>query len=572
MSYDTIIRNGLIVDGISSVTYHADVAILDGRIAAVGSFPGRGRQELDADGCIVTPGFVDIHTHYDGQAIWSEFLTPSSRHGVTTVVTGNCGVGFAPCRQGDHDLLVNAMEGVEDIPEVVMTAGLSWEWETFPEFLNELARRRHDIDIACYFPHSPLRVYAMGVRGADRETATDDDIDRMASLLAEAMEAGALGFSTSRTQLHRRGDGEHIPSFDADEPELQGIISGMARRGIVQVVTNYNDAQTDEDRYNEISLLARISRNGRVPVTFSCTQQNANPTAFDKALRLVDAASRDPAVSIHPQFAPRPIGVYVSHDLSANPFTAHPTYRHLAKRPRQELMAELRKPEVKERILKEPPDTDVLPLVLAIRQFSRLYPLTSPPNYEPTAEQSVAGQAAARGMSAQELAYDLLLADDGHAMLYVALANYGYGNLDHLVEMFTRSDTVIGLGDGGAHYGMICDASYPTFVLTHWVKERPALRIEMCDAVRMLTSVPADMVGLRDRGRIAVGQKADINVIDYSQLRLNQPEVVHDLPGNGKRIQQTAEGYLCTMVSGQIIVEDGHPTGELPGRLVRGAR
>jgi N-acyl-D-amino-acid deacylase len=572
MPYDTIIRNGLVVDGISSAGYRADVGILGGIIVAIGSLPERGREEIDANGCIVTPGFVDIHTHYDGQAIWSEFLTPSSRHGVTTVVTGNCGVGFAPCRQRDHDLLVDAMEGVEDIPEIVMTTGLSWEWETFSDYLNALAGRRHDIDIACYLPHSPLRVYAMGARGVDREAATRDDIDRMASLLAEAMDAGALGFSTSRTQLHRRGDGDYLPSFLAAEAELQGIISGMDGRGIVQVVTSYNDAKTDEDRHDEISLLARISREGRVPVTFSCTQQNTNPTAFDEALRWVDSVNGDPDVSIRPQFAPRPIGVYVGHDLSSNPFTAHPTYRRLVQRPRAELIAELSRPDIKERITKESPDTDVAPLVLAIRQFSRLYSIINPPNYEPTDDQSIGVRAATLGMSAEELAYDLLLADDGHAMLYVALANYGYGNLDHLAQMFSRSDSVIGLGDGGAHYGMICDASYPTFVLTHWVRERSAQRVGLCDAVRVLAADPADLVGLGDRGRIAVGRKADINVIDHAALRLNYPEVVHDLPGNGKRIQQTAKGYRYTMVSGQIILRDDRPTGKLPGELVRGTR
>ena len=570
--HDLVIRNGLIVDGGGGEPYTADVAISGGRITSVDKVDGTGDKEIDASGCVVCPGFVDIHTHYDGQAIWSEHLAPTSLHGVTTAVMGNCGVGFAPCRPGDHQLLVNAMEGVEDIPEVVMTTGLSWDWETFSEYLDALESRRHDIDIAAYVPHSPLRVYAMGQRGANRETATPDDNLQMAVLARSAIKAGAVGFSTSRTVVHRRGDGQHIPSYQAEEAELQAIAGALGGRGIVQLVTNLNEGESEEDWRVEVDLMERLSRSSGLPVTFTLNQINQAPESFNKVLEWVDEANSRPGVRLRPQFSPRPIGVYIGFSLSANPFSACPAYRALEALPLEERIVELRKPEVRERIISEPPSSEVLPIVLMARQFDKIFPLSDPPNYEPAPETSVAVMAARQGKATTELIYELLLENDGKAMLYIALSNFAHGDLNHVAGMFRRSDTLVGLADGGAHYGMVCDASYTTFILTHWTRQRSSGRISLAEAVRRLTSEPAEALGFGDRGLLAADRKADLNVLDYDNLRLAHPEVVYDLPGGGKRINQAARGYRYTIVSGVPVVENDQYTGSFPGRLVRGTR
>jgi N-acyl-D-aspartate/D-glutamate deacylase len=568
--HDLVVRHGLIVDGTGREPVPGDIAVDGGLISAVGTVADDGATEVDAAGCVVTPGFVDIHTHYDGQSIWSGHLAPSSMHGVTTAVMGNCGVGFAPCRPADHALLVNAMEGVEDIPEVVMTEGLQWDWETFPDYLDAVAGRPHDIDVATFLPHSPLRVYAMGARGAAGEPATAQDVARMADLAREAAAAGAIGFATSRTEIHRRGDGEHIPSFNSGEAELTAIAAAFGGRGIVQLVTNLVHEDTERDKREEIAVLERISARAGVTVTFTINQQNSKPEMFPKIMDWVDEANTRPGVSIHPQFAPRPIGVHVGLDLSANPFSACPSYRAIAGLPLPERVARLRDPRTRDAIIHEDPTGDVLPIVRTARQFDKTYLVTEPPTYEPGAGLSVAAIARQRGVSTEELAYDLLLENDGHAMLYVALSNYGYGNLDHLVPMFQRQDSVVGLGDGGAHYGMICDGSYPTFLLTHWTRQRDKDRLPLAEAVRALTSVPADLAGLRDRGRLAPGHKADLNVIDYDGLRLHAPKVAYDLPAGGRRLTQAPAGYRYTFVSGHKILQDDAFTGQLPGQLVRG--
>jgi N-acyl-D-amino-acid deacylase len=568
--HDLVVRHGLIVDGTGREPVPGDIAVDGGFISAVGRVADGGATEINAAGCVVTPGFVDIHTHYDGQSIWSEHLAPSSMHGVTTAVMGNCGVGFAPCRPADHALLVNAMEGVEDIPEVVMTEGLQWDWETFPDYLDAVAGRPHDIDVATFLPHSPLRVYAMGARGAAGQPATAQDVARMADLAREAAAAGALGFATSRTEIHRRGDGEHIPSFNSGEAELTAIAAEFGGRGIVQLVTNLVHEDTERDKRAEIAVLERISARAGVTVTFTLNQQNSRPEMFPKIMDWVDEANTRPGVCIHPQFAPRPIGVHVGLDLSANPFSACPSYRAIAGLPLPERVARLRDSRTRDAIIHEAPTGDVLPIVLSARQFDKTYLVTEPPTYEPEAGLSVAAIARQRGVSTAELAYDLLLEDDGHAMLYVALSNYGYGNLDHLVPMFQRQDAVVGLGDGGAHYGMICDGSYPTFLLTHWTRQREKDRLPLAEAVRALTSVPADLAGLRDRGRLAPGHKADLNVIDYDRLQLHAPKVAYDLPAGGRRLTQAPAGYRYTFVGGQKILQDDAFTGQLPGQLVRG--
>ncbi len=569
MTYDLVIRNGTIVDGLGGEPYTGDVAVSDGAIVAVGTAAGSGDREIDATGLLVTPGFVDLHTHYDGQAIWSDRLNPSSAHGVTTAVMGNCGVGFAPCRPEDHETLVDVMAGVEDIPGVVMVDGLPWTWETFPEFLDALDARHRDIDVAAFLPHSPLRVYVMGERGVNREPATAEDLALMRKLAAEAVEVGALGFASSRLTIHKTESGQPIPSFDAAQAEIEAIARGVddAGGGLIQFVpdlfaTDYEQAlQSVFDAATEVGL----------PVTFTLAIGNAGPPLHLDALRMVEKANQNGG-EITAQIFPRPIGLVLGLGLSGHPFVLYPSYRELAHLPLTERVAEMRKPEVRERILNDTPAGDGHPLMFAAQAFEWMFPLEDPPNYEPDRSDSIAERARARGVSPLEEAYDRVLEDDGQAMLMVTLANFRDGSLDTVAELIRRDDVVLGLGDGGAHYGMICDASFPTYMLTHWVRDRAEGRLSLAETVRELTSVPARVGGLEDRGRIAVGFKADLNVIDAQGLRLHRPIVVHDLPAGGRRLDQSAEGYVATIVSGEIIAENGVPTDARPGRLVRGRR
>ena len=565
-SFECVIRGGTVVDGTGQEPFVADIAIKNGRIVEVGRVEALGEQEIDAAGRLVTPGFVDIHTHYDGQAIWSPRMTPSSSHGVTTVVMGNCGVGFAPCRREDHDLLINVMEGVEDIPGAVMAEGLAWDWETFPQYLDALDDRPRDIDTAAYLPHSPLRVYAMGQRGANREPATDDDLARMRDLTREAIEAGALGFASSRLIIHRTADGAAIPSYDASEVELEAIADGLkdAGRGIIQMVMNIAP-----DRWTgAVALLRRLSERSGRAVTFTLGSGNTGAEEWRHALNLVEDANCNGA-SITAQVFPRPIGLVQGHALSVNPFCKCESYKALATLPFEEKIRELRKPEVRARLIAEPAAEGTM-LAMLGRNYDWMFPLSDPPNYEPSPETSVGATARRLGLTPEEVVYDMLLQDDGKAMVYVALGNFYNASLDSVREMLLHKDTVLGLGDGGAHYGMICDASYPTFVLQHWTRDREEGRLPLAWAIKALANDPARAVGLNDRGRIAPGYKADINIIDYDRLRLHAPTVVFDLPGGGRRLDQIADGYELTMVSGKIINRGGEPTGELPGKLVRG--
>jgi N-acyl-D-aspartate/D-glutamate deacylase len=572
-SYDLVIRNGLIVDGTGSEPYTGDVAINGGKIAAVGRVDGTGKKEIEARGRLVTPGFVDVHTHYDGQSIWSEHLNPSSAHGVTTVVFGNCGVGFAPCRPQSRDLLIKAMEGVEDIPGVVMTEGLTWEWETFPEFLDALERRRHDIDFAAYVPHSALRVYVMGERGANRDPATDEDIARMVQLTGEAMKAGAVGFATSRIKFHRRIDGELLPTYKAAERELHAIAKEVGRYGgIFQVVPELTESDNEDEAKLNFEILRKISREGKVPVTFSLGQANEAPDRFPRILDWVAKANEEPGVQIRPQIFPRPVGVILSLNSSANPFMGCPTYKKLASLPLAQRIAELKKPEVRKAIINEESEEALLPLMRMSRKFEVMYPMGETPNYEPDPSTSIVETARRKGVSPDEVAYDILMERDGRGMILVAIANYTQGSLEYLRDIMLQKAVVIGLGDGGAHYGLICDGSYPTFMLSHWGRDRAKGRLPLSELVRTLTSVPAGLVGFKDRGRLAVGLKADINVIDLERLRLHQPTIQADLPAGGRRLDQTASGYQCTIVNGKIIQNDGVRTGELPGRLVRAGK
>ena len=570
MAYDLIIRNGTIVDGLGSESYVGDIAVSEGVIAAVGAVDGSGTREIDATGLLVTPGFIDLHTHYDGQAIWSDRMTPSSAHGVTTAVMGNCGVGFAPCRTEDHEVLVDVMAGVEDIPGVVMVDGLPWNWETFPQYLDALEARHRDIDVAAYLPHSPLRVYVMGQRGADREPATAEDLERMRALAKEAIEVGALGFASSRFSFHKTASGELIPSYDAAQAEIAAIADGVKAGGggLIQFVPDiaaggYADV---------LQQVFETAQDAGLPVTFTLATGNVGDPIWPDAITMIEkynsAGTADTAITA--QMFPRPIVLVIGLELTGNPFVFYPSYREIAELPLEERVAEMRKPEVRARILADKPAGDGHPLLYLAQAWNWIFPLTDEPDYEPDASTSIAARAAARGVTPMEEAYDRLLDEDGHAMLLVAMANFENNSLDTVGELIRRDDVVLGLGDGGAHYGMICDASYPTFLLAHWARDRKARRLSIPDAVRMMTSVPAKVAGLADRGRIAVGFKADLNVIDHAALRLHKPVITHDLPAGGRRLDQTADGYVATVVSGEVIAENGVPTDARPGKLVRG--
>ncbi len=578
MAYELIIRNGTIVDGLGGDPFVGDVAVTEGVIAAVGTVPGGAvgedaagaDREIDATGLLVTPGFVDLHTHYDGQAIWSERMTPSSAHGVTTAVMGNCGVGFAPCRAEDHDILVDVMAGVEDIPGVVMVDGLPWDWETFPEYMNALESRRRDIDVAAYLPHSPLRVYVMGQRGAEREPATPEDLGRMKELAKEAIEIGAIGFASSRFSFHKTGGGDLIPTFGAAQAELDAIASGVREGGggLIQFVPDIAAG----GYANVLQQVFDAAQDNGLPVTFTLATGNSGDPIWPDAITLIEKYNSvaEDGASITAQMFPRPIGLVIGLELTGNPFVFYPSYQEIADLPLAERVAEMRKPEVRARILADKPADGGHPLLYLAQAWNWIFPLTDEPNYEPDKSTSIAARAAARGVTPMEEAYDRLLDDEGHAMLLVAMANFEGNSLDTVGELIRRDDVVLGLGDGGAHYGMICDASYPTFLLAHWARDRETHRLSVAEAIRMITSVPARVAGLADRGRIAVGYKADLNVIDHAALKLHKPVITHDLPAGGRRLDQTADGYIATLVSGEIIAENGAPTPARPGKLVRG--
>ena len=570
MTYDLIIRNGTIVDGLGGEPYVSDVAVQDGVIAAVGHVNGSGAtREIDATGLLVTPGFVDLHTHYDGQSIWSERLTPSSAHGVTTVVMGNCGVGFAPCRKEDHDVLVDVMAGVEDIPGVVMTDGLPWSWETFPQYMDALEAGKRDIDVAAYLPHSPLRVYVMGQRGADREPATAEDLAKMRALAKEAIEIGALGFASSRLTIHKTESGSPIPSYDAAREEIEEIARGVvdAGGGLLQFVPDI-----PAGGYQPVlQTVFDVAEDVGLPVTFTLVVANSGDPTWPDAITMVEKANKNAGggVRFTAQLLPRPIGLIIGLQLSANPFVLYPSYREIAHLPLAERVAEMRKPEVRARILADKPGVGH-PILYVAQMWDWIFALGDNPNYEPNPSDSIGARARAKGVNPMEEAYDRLLDDDGRAMLLVATSNLEKNSLDTVGELLHRDDVVLGLGDGGAHYGMICDASYSTYFLAHWARDRASGRFTVSQAVRELTSVPARVAGLGDRGRIAVGYKADLNVIDHAALRLHKPVISYDLPAGGRRLDQTADGYVATVVSGEVIAANGVPTQARPGKLVRG--
>lgn len=570
MEYDLVIRNGTIIDGTGRPAYRGDVAILDGWIVGVGRVVRGGRREIDAAGLLVTPGFTDIHTHYDGQLIWSSSLIPSSGHGVTTVITGNCGIGFAPCKPSDRESLIKLMEGVEDIPEAVASAGLTWDWETFPEFLNAIERRPHDIDVGCFLPHSPLRVYAMGQRGIQREQANTEELKRLKALTGEAIEAGALGVGTSRLAVHRSSSGDLIPSYGAMEQELHAIADAMKERGsgVFQMVSMVNRASLEV----EFALMTEIARRSQRPVTYTQAQTADDPEMWRDVLDMLTKANEQ-GLGVKAQLFPRPIGLIIGLTASIHPFSLVPSWRDIAGLPLSDKVMRMRNPDVRRRLLNETQEQPNNPLFGMARAPDMTFRLARVnPNYEPPPQDSVAFLASVAGVSAEEYLYDCLLEDDGKSLLLVALGNYAQYNLDFVRSMLSDANVVVGLGDGGAHYGMICDASFPTFMLTHWARDRASERISIEQAVRILARKPAEVVGLNDRGVIGSGYRAHLNVIDLDRLTLYGPEIIHDLPGGGRRLHQSATGYVATVVNGVVIRQDDRSTGNLPGRLIRGAQ
>jgi N-acyl-D-aspartate/D-glutamate deacylase len=559
-----VIRGGTVVDGSGGEMFEADVAIADGRITEIGKVAANRAEEIDAKGRLVMPGFVDVHTHYDAQATWANHLTPSSCNGVTTILMGNCGVGFAPVRPDQHAMLISLMEGVEDIPEVVLSEGLPWTWESFPDYLDMLGRRQFDVDIATQVPHAPLRVFVMGQRGADREPATAEDRAQMAALAADGIRAGAFGFSTSRLLQHRTATNEPIPSYGAAEEELAEIADAVASvgRGWLQVVGDFGEAQEAE-----FGLLRRlVERSGR-PLTLTLLQRNAFPDEWHQLLDRIDAANAE-GHRITGQIRGRPTSTLLGFEVSENPFLGCPSWQELAGLKIDARVKVLRDPALRARLIAEPGGTPEQHQRL--REWDRIFPLGDPPQYEPEPEQSIAAEARRRGIEPAALAYDLMLENDGRGLLYHPMTNYTSGSMSAVYEMMRRPNTLIGLGDGGAHVGIMCDATDLTHALTHWTRDRiRGDRLPVEDIVHRLTSANAEAIGLTDRGRIALGLKADINIVDYDRLQLQVPEVLYDLPAGGKRLLQRSVGYDATIISGTPVWRNGEATGALPGRLLR---
>jgi N-acyl-D-aspartate/D-glutamate deacylase len=565
MAHDLVIRGGHVADGLGADPVEADVAVDGGTIVAVGRVADRGREEMDASGLLVTPGFVDIHTHYDGQATWDASLAPSSWHGVTTVVMGNCGVGFAPVRPDAHDRLISLMEGVEDIPGAVLNEGIDWTWQSFGGYLDSLEARPHDIDFCAQLPHGALRLFVMGERAARLEEATEEDALAMRSLATEAMRAGAIGFTTSRTLNHRTATGDPTPSLKASSTELESIAMGVADagHGVIELISDFHP-----DPEGEFAMIRRLVERTGCPLSVSLAQSHQRPEAWRDLLAQIEQAAAD-GLPIKGQVAPRPIGLMFGLQGSVHPFMLYPAYREIAGKPLDEQVRALRDPAFRARLLEESrPARKGRPM----SDWSRMYPLGAVPDYEPPPETSVQAMADVRGMNPEELALDLLTANEGRDFLFVPFTNYADGDLEACREMLTHPDTVFGLGDGGAHVGIIADASFPTWFLSHWARDRSHGKLPVGWVIEQLTSRTARTVGLRDRGIVAEGMKADLNVIDFDRLACEPPAMAYDLPSGGKRLLQRARGYSATIVSGEVIYRDGEATGALPGRLVRGGR
>ncbi|MBL8558296.1 MAG: amidohydrolase family protein [Hyphomonadaceae bacterium] len=564
--YDLVVRGGTVADGTGGALVDADVAVKDGRIAAVGAGLKAGAEEIDARGLVVTPGFVDVHTHYDGQAVWDDRLQPSTQHGATTVVMGNCGVGFAPCRPSDHDALISLMEGVEDIPGAVMAEGLDWTWETFPQYLDAIAKRPRDADFAAFVPHGPVRVYAMGERAIAREAATDDDIALMRRLVEDGLRAGAVGFSTSRTLAHRTAAGEFTPTYRAAHHELRGVGAALkvSPGAAFQMITDWDDLDA------EFAALTDIVRDGGGKGTFTLLQNDATPSLWRDVVSHLEAANAAGA-DITAQAIARPIGVLMGLDASMHTFRFRPTYKAIAHLPLKDKVARLRDPEVKRAILSETDEDAHIFIKFLGARLDRFFALgASEPEYMPNLEACISARAQRAERDPFEFLYDVLLEEEGRALIYVPLTNFTDPTGGVIKEMLFHPQTVPALGDGGAHVGTICDASVSTFLLTEWVRKRKEMTLE--HAVHRLTQKPARMFRFNDRGVIAQGMKADLNVIDLDALAIEPPRMSYDLPAGGKRLLQASRGYRATVLSGQITYRDGVATNRLPGKLLRGAQ
>jgi N-acyl-D-amino-acid deacylase len=575
--YDLIIRNGTIVDGTGADARRGDVAVKDGKVVAVGAdLEGEAAETVDADGKLVTPGFVDIHTHYDGQATWDDVLDPSAGHGVTTVVAGNCGVGFAPVHPGKEQWLIQLMEGVEDIPGTALAEGMTWNWESFPEYLDVLDSRKYAIDIGTQVPHGAVRGYVMGERGAKNEPATAEDIAQMAAIVKEGIEAGGLGFSTSRTLAHKAMDGEPVPGTFAAEDELFGIgrVLGEVGRGVFELAPAAIDGMDSADPFNEIDWMRRLGGEIGRPVSFALLQLDPAPELWrqlmDLSLEAIDAGA-----NLRPQVASRPFGLLTGLQTN-HVFGKRPTFMGLSHLPLDELVVALKDPATKQAILSEadaPPDPNVLfdgiGMFLGM-MIDKTYVMGEPPDYEPTHETSIAGIAEATGRDKYELLYDRMLDNDGQSFLMLPLFNYSHGDHEAIREQLLHPSAVLGLGDGGAHCGMICDASLPTYSLTHWARDRSrGQQLPLEWLIQKQTKDTAELYGMTDRGTLEPGMRADLNVIDHQALTLHSPRLVRDLPAGGRRLIQEADGYALTAVNGVVTRRDGVDTGARPGRLVR---
>jgi len=565
-SFDLVIRGGTVVDGTGAPKRRADVGVRDGLIVAVDPDLPPGREELDATGKLVTPGFVDVHTHYDAQVTWDPEVSPSSWHGVTTVVMGNCGVGFAPAAPDKRKWLIGLMEGVEDIPGSAMTEGMVWEWESFPEYLDAIDRRPRAIDICAQVPHGALRAYVMGRRGAKHEAATAEDLAAMATIVREGVEAGALGFSTSRTPIHKGIDGEYVPGTFAEEREnfalAKAVVDGGG--GMFQMTGNHVDMA------EEYPWMHRLAAETGCAVSFNLLQTDQKPDLWKQMLELLDGADKA-GLPIWAQVSGRPNGILMTWAGTAVPFMPYPSYMPLHHLPFAERLDKLRDPALRAKVVGEKPFSFGEFEDYIISSFHKMYRLGETPNYEPEPSEAATAVAARTGEAAPGVVWDWMMENDGRGIVYFPIFNYAEQNHDALRTLLQHPRTRLGLGDGGAHCGAICDASIQTFMLTHWVRDRtrgPKLGLE--EVVKTLSADTADFYGLADRGRIKPGYKADLNVIDGAGLRLHAPEMIYDLPADGRRFVQRADGYVHTIVAGEVVRSHGQPTGKLPGRLVRG--
>ena len=570
-AFDLIIRNGTIVDGTGADRFTGDIALKDGIIAQVGTVSGDAAEEIDAGGLLVTPGFVDIHTHYDGQATWDQEMAPSSWHGVTTVVMGNCGVGFAPAAPDRHDWLIGLMEGVEDIPGTALAEGMSWDWETFPEYLDALEKLPRTVDVGTHVPHGAVRAYVLGDRERPGAVPTTDDIEAMGRIVEEGVRAGALGFSTSRTVIHRSVDGEVVPGTTATADELIAIGRAMGRagHGVFEIASDMRR------EWDEFGWMGKMSRETGLPVTFAALQSIAKEMTLDEQIASM-RAENDNGANIVAQIALRGNGIVMAWQGTVHPFRFRPSYVAISELPWEEQKSKLLDPAFKQQVLAEENDLsdvnqDIIGLIMVVcGGWPMQFEMDPDFNYEPTAQESIAVRAAKAGVSGEEYAYDLLCRDDGKGFIYLPILNYADGNLDFLHDLQNSGDTVNSLSDGGAHCGTICDAASPTFMLQHWVRDRARGTIGLENAIKRQCADTARLYGLEDRGVIAPGYLADLNIIDLDRLKLGKPWLAFDLPAGGKRLLQKAEGYVATIKNGVVTFRQGEWTGETPGGLIRG--